>query len=60
MERPEFKESDPLRIKMVCLAFKNWMKNNNIELYEVTRAIALLDRENEENQAKRTFEEKSH
>jgi|WetSurMetagenome_2_1015567.scaffolds.fasta_scaffold08687_8 hypothetical protein len=59
MERPEFKESDPLRIKMVCLAFKNWMKNNKIELYEVTRAIALIDREEEENRSKRAFKEES-
>ena len=47
-ERREFKLSDPDRIKFVRDSLIIWMKNNDIEMFEVNRAIAMILREEDD------------
>ena len=47
-QRKEFELSDAYRIKFVRDSLAIWMKNNNIEMFEVYRAIAMLLREQDD------------
>jgi len=47
-DRKDFELSDTNRIKFVRDSLVIWMKNNNIEMFEVNRAIAMLLRINDE------------
>ena len=49
MSKPEFHLSDTNRITLVRDSLVIWMKNNNIEMFEIRRAMAMLLREDEEN-----------
>lgn len=49
MNRPEDKLSDPNRIKLVRDSLVLWMKNNNFEVYEVRRALAMSLRIDDED-----------
>jgi hypothetical protein len=47
--KPEFKLSDPDRIRLIKDSLMLWMKNNNFELYEVRRALAMTLRIDDED-----------
>jgi hypothetical protein len=49
MDKPEFKLSDPDRIRLIKDSLMLWMKNNNFELYEVRRALAMTLRIDDED-----------
>jgi hypothetical protein len=55
-DREDFKLSDPLRIKTVCLSLQAWMKKNDVKLFEINRAIAMLLRFEDENRASQARE----
>jgi len=52
-QRKEFELSDPNRIKFVRDSLITWMKNNNIEMFEVNRAIAMRLREQDDERKTR-------
>ena len=47
-QRKEFELSDAYRITFVRDSLSIWMKNNNIEMFEVNRAIAMILREQDD------------
>jgi hypothetical protein len=55
MSKPEFKLSDPDRIRLVRDSLVLWMKNNNFEVYEVRRALAMSLRIDDEDRKEKAM-----
>jgi len=55
MSAPEFKLSNSNRIRLVRDSLVLWMKNNNFEVYEVRRALAMSLRIDDEDRKEKAM-----
>lgn len=60
MDRPDFTLSEQKRIALVHSMLLLWMKNNDIQMFEVKRAIAMNMRLEDERKHEQAIAERSH
>lgn len=59
-ERPDFDLSPPERIRFVRDSLIIWMKNNQIAMFEISRAMVMLMRETDEQRRADALQARTH